>query len=88
MWQYATAIILRYNLFIVQRIIAKPKMPTESEIKGLSTFTGQQIHSHNYRTPFFCKNKRVVVAGLGISGGEIYGEVCEVTPHVIGSSHR
>jgi len=40
--------------------------PIEEDIPGIKTFTGEQYHSGNYRTPEPFMNKRVIVAGLGL----------------------
>lgn len=46
-----------------------PKLP------GLDEFKGQIMHSHDYRKPMTLTGKRVLVVGLGNSGGDIASEV-------------
>ncbi|XP_025079140.1 dimethylaniline monooxygenase [N-oxide-forming] 5-like [Pomacea canaliculata] len=46
-----------------------PKLP------GLDEFKGQIMHSHDYRKPLTLTGKRVLVVGLGNSGGDIASEV-------------
>lgn len=43
-----------------------PRMPT---FKGMGTFKGIQMHSHAYKDPSDLKGRRVVVVGVGNSGG-------------------
>eukprot|EP01130_Rhizamoeba_saxonica_P008655 TRINITY_DN3495_c0_g1_i1.p1 TRINITY_DN3495_c0_g1~~TRINITY_DN3495_c0_g1_i1.p1 ORF type:complete len:302 (-),score=47.21 TRINITY_DN3495_c0_g1_i1:225-1130(-) len=62
--------------------------PTSNDIPGLDTFSGVQIHSHNYRMNEFTTNKTVIVAGLSISGGDIGGDIEDVTRQCIYSSRR
>lgn len=46
-----------------------PKLP------GLNEFKGQILHSHDYRRPGDVTGKRVLVVGLGNSGGDIASEL-------------
>lgn len=61
------------------RRFSKPKLP---QIPGMETFTGNQIHSHNYRrnTPY--EDKRLLVVGVGTSGLEISLDCSKVTKKV------
>lgn len=43
----------------------EPSMPN---LKGQPIFQGQQLHSHNYRTPKIFLDKNVVIIGAGPSG--------------------
>ena len=47
-----------------------PRYP-EPAFPGAATFTGQQIHSHHYRTPEPFTGQRVLVVGLGNSAADI-----------------
>ena len=47
---------------------AEVNMPT---FPGMEKFKGQIIHSHNYKDPTEYDDKRVVVVGIGNSGGDI-----------------
>jgi dimethylaniline monooxygenase (N-oxide forming) len=42
---------------------------------GRESFKGKLIHSHTYRTPGFASGKKVIVAGMGISGGDISEDI-------------
>lgn len=42
--------------------------PAVPNLKGRNTFQGQQLHSHDYRTPEVFVDKTVVVLGAGPSG--------------------
>lgn len=45
--------------------VQTPKMPNN---KGIETFTGQSIHSNNYKVASHFEGKRVVIVGLGNTG--------------------
>lgn len=45
---------------------------------GLGEFKGQILHSHDYRKPLDFTGKRVLVVGLGNSGGDIASEIGQV----------
>ena len=53
-------------------IMSKPVMPT---ITGRDSFEGQVIHSVAYRRPDEFRGQRVLVVGVGNSGGEIASEL-------------
>ena len=53
-------------------IMSKPVMP---EIAGRDTFPGEITHSVAYRRPDPYRGKRVLVVGVGNSGGEIASEL-------------
>ncbi|XP_075234109.1 senecionine N-oxygenase-like [Lycorma delicatula] len=56
-------------------------------IKGMETFSQDQIHSHDYRTPERYKNERVLIIGAGPSGVDIAHELSHVVYKVIWSHH-
>ncbi|PVD18904.1 hypothetical protein C0Q70_21463 [Pomacea canaliculata] len=58
-----------------------PKLP------GLNEFKGQILHSHDYRRPGDVTGKRVLVVGLGNSGGDIASEL-SLSKEVIMSTRR
>lgn len=49
---------------------------------GIDTFKGKYIHSRDYKTPDEWRNKKVVVVGIGNSGGDIAVELSRVTKQV------
>lgn len=51
-----------------------PSLPL-SEFKGHETFSGRCFHSWEYKDADDCRGKRVVVVGLGNSGGDIAAEI-------------
>lgn len=51
---------------------AKPFIP---EIKGMEHFTGEILHSADYRSPEAFKNQQVIIVGEGNSGAQILAEV-------------
>ncbi|XP_022247417.1 flavin-containing monooxygenase FMO GS-OX-like 2 [Limulus polyphemus] len=57
--------------------------PSFPDIKGLESFPGWVIHSHDYRSNVPYKGKRVVVLGAGPSGVDISVELAEVAEQVI-----
>lgn len=61
----------------------KPRRP---EFPG--TFTGEALHSHQYRTPDLLAGKRVVVLGIGNSGTDIAVEAADVAAEVYLASRR
>lgn len=51
-----------------------PYLPM-SEFTGSETFTGQCLHSWEYKDAERCRGKRVLVVGIGNSGGDIAVEI-------------
>jgi cation diffusion facilitator CzcD-associated flavoprotein CzcO len=60
-------------------IMAKPRLP---EIPGRDAYTGTVIHSVEYRRPGALVGKRVLVIGVGNSGGEIGSELAHAGARV------
>uniref|UniRef100_A0A669C2C3 Flavin-containing monooxygenase n=1 Tax=Oreochromis niloticus TaxID=8128 RepID=A0A669C2C3_ORENI len=58
-----------------------PNMPLH-DFPGIETFTGKYFHSRDYKTPEEWRNKKVVVIGIGNSGGDIAVELSRVTKQV------
>ena len=56
--------------------------PNEPEFENQDIFKGQIIHSHSYRRPDIFQNKRVVVVGIGNSGGDLAVELSTVAAKV------
>lgn len=63
----------------VYRHTTKPFIP---KIKGMESFNGLQLHSHDYRRKHIFQNKRVLVVGNGPSGIEIAYESSTVSEQV------
>ena len=60
-------------------------LPTNGRSRFASlpgTYDGEQLHSAAYRTPERFADKRVLILGLGTSGGEIAGEIAGVAKTV------
>lgn len=49
---------------------------------GIDTFEGKYFHSRDYKTPEEWRDKKVVVIGIGNSGGDIAVELSRVTKQV------
>src|SRR5262249_17764038 len=54
-----------------------PQYP-EPAFPGAETFTGEQIHSHHYRTPEPFAGKRVLVLGIGNSACDVAAECSQL----------
>ncbi|KAL1131046.1 hypothetical protein AAG570_012283 [Ranatra chinensis] len=57
--------------------------PSYPELKGISSFDGEQMHSHDYREPSCFKGKKVIVVGAGPSGVDLSLEASKVASQVI-----
>ncbi|KAF5909731.1 dimethylaniline monooxygenase [N-oxide-forming] 5-like, partial [Clarias magur] len=64
-----------------------PNLPLK-DFPGLNTFKGKYFHSRDYKTSDEWRNKRVVVIGIGNSGGDIAVELSRVTKQVFLSTRR
>jgi thioredoxin reductase len=58
---------------------ANPRVP---QLKGMSSFSGKVIHSHNYRDPEAFKGQRVAVFGVSASGVDIAREIASEAAEV------
>ncbi|KAF8020445.1 hypothetical protein BT93_G0993 [Corymbia citriodora subsp. variegata] len=56
----------------------KHTQPRIAEFPGRSTWSGEQLHSHNYRVPEPYKDKIVLIIGRGTSAGDI---AKDILPH-------
>ncbi|XP_023422948.1 dimethylaniline monooxygenase [N-oxide-forming] 4-like isoform X2 [Cavia porcellus] len=59
-----------------------PHLPLES-YPGIRKFKGQILHSQEYRTPEAFQGKRVLVIGLGNTGGDIAVELSRIAAQVL-----
>lgn len=59
-----------------------PKFP------GLDTFKGEIVHSHDYKTLTGYEDKRIVVIGIGNSGGDAAVELSRVAKQVFLSTRK
>jgi len=60
----------------------------EPAFPGAATFTGEQIHSHHYRTPVPFAGKRVLVLGIGNSACDIAAECSQVAARTLLAMRR
>ncbi|XP_059196503.1 flavin-containing monooxygenase 5-like [Centropristis striata] len=65
----------------------QPNMPLH-DFPGIDTFKGTYFHSRDYKTPEEWRNKKVVVIGIGNSGGDIAVELSRVTKQLYLSTRR
>ncbi|XP_014275823.2 uncharacterized protein [Halyomorpha halys] len=56
--------------------------PIYAELKGIESFPGEQLHSHDYRDPEKFTGKRVVVVGAGPSGIDLSLEIASTASKV------
>ncbi|XP_040577251.1 uncharacterized protein [Lepeophtheirus salmonis] len=56
--------------------------PTYGQIKGIDSYSGKVLHSHNYRIPEPYKGKRVLVFGAASSGIDISIEIAKFASKV------
>ncbi|XP_078141682.1 flavin-containing monooxygenase 5-like [Centroberyx gerrardi] len=64
-----------------------PNLPLH-DFPGIDTFKGKYFHSRDYKTPEEWRNKKVVVIGIGNSGGDIAVELSRVTKQLYLSTRR
>ena len=64
--------VLADTVVIATGIVAGPRMPT---VPGRERFRGRIMHSIEYRRPAGFQGRRVLVVGVGTSGGEIGSEL-------------
>ena len=57
-------------------------VPSIPEMSGMESFTGEIMHSHDYRMPNRFKDKRVAVLGAAASGTDIGMEIASEAKHV------
>lgn len=62
--------------------------PSMATFPGQETFKGKIIHTHSYKKPAEFVGKRVVVVGIGNSGGDVAVELSMVNPKVYLSTRR
>ncbi|XP_051501583.1 flavin-containing monooxygenase 5-like [Myxocyprinus asiaticus] len=64
-----------------------PHLPLK-DFPGIDTFKGKFFHSRDYKTPEEWRGKRVVVIGIGNSGGDIAVELSRMTKQVYLSTRK
>ncbi|XP_078141707.1 flavin-containing monooxygenase 5-like [Centroberyx gerrardi] len=64
-----------------------PNLPLH-DFPGIDTFKGKYFHSRDYKTPEEWRNKKVVVIGIGNSGGDIAVDLSRVTKQLYLSTRR
>jgi len=55
--------------------LSEPLIP---QFEGAATFKGKQLHAQMYKTTTGFENKRVVIVGLGNTGGDIASDLAHV----------
>ncbi|XP_075895643.1 flavin-containing monooxygenase 5-like [Nelusetta ayraudi] len=65
----------------------QPNLPLH-DFPGIDTFKGKYLHSRDYKTPDEWRDKKVVVVGIGNSGGDIAVELSRVTKQLYLSTRR
>lgn len=58
------------------------------DFPGLSAFKGKVLHSHDYRHPAGFEDKKVLIIGIGNSGGDMAVELSRVASKVFISTRR
>lgn len=58
------------------------------DFPGLCNFKGKILHSHDYRHPAGFEDKRVVIIGIGNSGGDMAVELSRIASQVFLSTRR
>ncbi|XP_038650876.1 flavin-containing monooxygenase 5-like isoform X1 [Scyliorhinus canicula] len=66
---------------------ANPHYPLDS-FPGIEMFKGQYLHSKEYKGPLLFEGKRVVVIGIGNSGGDLAVEISRHAKQVFLSTRR
>ncbi|XP_038069073.1 flavin-containing monooxygenase 5-like [Patiria miniata] len=56
--------------------------PNIPDFPGLKEFQGKVLHTHDYKTPYDLIDKRVVVIGIGNSGGDAAVELSRISSKV------
>lgn len=64
-----------------------PHLPLHS-FPGIDKFKGQYFHSRDYKYPQQFADKRIIVIGIGNSGGDLAVELCSVAKQVYLSTRR
>lgn len=59
-----------------------PHLPLES-FPGIHKFKGQILHSQEYRIPDAFRGKRILVVGLGNTGGDVAVELSGIAAQVL-----
>ncbi|XP_051929181.1 flavin-containing monooxygenase 5-like isoform X4 [Hippocampus zosterae] len=68
-------------VMVCSGLFTTPNLPLK-DFPGIESFTGKYFHSHEYRPTEGMRGKRVVVIGIGSSGGDIAVEISQVAKQV------
>jgi cation diffusion facilitator CzcD-associated flavoprotein CzcO len=71
--------IAAQDVVVATGIVAAPRVPT---MAGRERYRGRVLHSVDYRRPAEFVGRRVLVVGVGNSGGEIASELADAGAHV------
>lgn len=77
--QSAQGVITARDVVVATGIVAAPRVPV---LPGRDRFRGRVIHSAEYRRPAGFAGRRVLVVGVGNSGGEIGSELANAGARV------
>ena len=55
---------------------------------GLDSFKGKVVHTHDYRDHVGYEDKRVVVVGIGNSGGDVAVELSRIAKQVLHKNYQ
>ncbi|KAJ8038917.1 Dimethylaniline monooxygenase [N-oxide-forming] 5 [Holothuria leucospilota] len=72
-------------LFVCNGHHATPNIP---DFPGMKEFQGTKVHTHYYKTPEPFKDKKVVIIGIGNSGGDAAAELSRWASQVVYLSTR
>ncbi|XP_069050478.1 flavin-containing monooxygenase 5-like [Lepisosteus oculatus] len=92
-WEVVTASKDGQEVYIFDRVLVctgvytHPHLPL-NDFAGIETFEGKYLHSWEYRHPEDFQGKRVVVIGIGNSGGDIAVELSRAAKQVYLSTRR
>lgn len=67
--------LLCRNVIVATGIVANPRVPSIAGAEDFRRGGGQILHSAQYRRPDELRGKRILVVGVGNSGGEIASEL-------------
>ena len=70
--------LLCHNVIVATGIVTNPRVPSIAGAEDFRRGGGQILHSAQYRRPDGYRGKRILVIGVGNSGGEIASELADI----------